>query len=270
MRGGVRSTRGSAAGRAEHPNHDALVRRDDPLRLRRRAPADDADGGDLRDRVGHGEKLRDRLEGLAEIVLIEAGHDHAQPAGGEHLADLDERSAQELRLVDPDHPRLGVEGIEDLGGRRRRRARGSSGRHERRSSRARDVCRSGFEGLDLLAGDRRAAEAADELLALAAEHAAADDFDLPCRGSRRVAVMAPMLSTARRRRNRQAGEHGTPRAHGAKRNGRKRVIRRSESSSRDREPQRRTTPRSSRPRRRSVAKPRSWPNGSPRPGGRPV
>jgi len=34
-----------------------------------------------------------------------------------------------------------------------------------------------FEDLDLLAGDLRAAQAADELLALAAEHAARDDFD---------------------------------------------------------------------------------------------
>ena len=35
----------------------------------------------------------------------------------------------------------------------------------------------GLEDLDLLAGDLRAAQPADQLLALAAEHAADDDFD---------------------------------------------------------------------------------------------
>ena len=69
------------------------------VRVVRKGAAADADGMDLLDILGNGEKSRNRAERLPEVVGIETGDYDPDPAVGEFLADFDEGFIEELGLV---------------------------------------------------------------------------------------------------------------------------------------------------------------------------
>src|ERR1041385_5690045 len=142
----------------------------------RRGSADDADRQRLRDVLRDREQLGHRVERPPEVVLVEPRDDHALAHLRELLAHADEPGPQELALVDADHLRLVR--VPQHGGRLPDAARGNPDlavRHDRVLRVA--VVDRGLEDLDALAGDLCAAQAADQLLGLAAVHAADDDFD---------------------------------------------------------------------------------------------
>src|SRR5205814_1842282 len=116
-------------------------------------------------------------EWAAEVILVQPGHNHTLAAIRERVARGREVGVEELPFVDADDFRVGVHRLDEL-------------------VRAADVLRldphlavrddvvlavtvvdDRFEDLDLLAGDLRAPEPANQLLALPTEHAAGDDFD---------------------------------------------------------------------------------------------
>jgi hypothetical protein len=129
-------------------------------------------GDVLRDR----QQLRHRLEWLAEIILIEAGDDHALALIGQRVADHRQLQVEELPFVDADDLGIGVDTLEQLT-RAPYRARGDPhlavgddvivgiANVDRR-----------LEDLHLLPRDLRTPQPSDKLLALPAEHAADDDF----------------------------------------------------------------------------------------------
>ena len=94
-----------SVGRADD---DARVLLDDALRVVGGLAAANADGVRLGDVLGDGEQLRHRLEGLAGVVLIEAGDDDARAASGEFVGDLDEPLIEELSLVNADNFGVGL------------------------------------------------------------------------------------------------------------------------------------------------------------------
>ena len=149
-----------------------------PLRAVRGRAAAHADRERLVDVLGDRHQLRHRLEGPAAVVLVEPGHDHAQPAVGERVRHLDQARVEELALVDPDH--LGVAAPRAAGSR----AAFSTTCDGSFISEWLTISRLGearveprLEQLHLLARDLGPAHAPDQLLALAAEHAAGDHLD---------------------------------------------------------------------------------------------
>src|ERR1041385_6054064 len=138
--------------------------------------ADDADRQRLGDVLGDRQQLRHGLERPPAVILVEPGDDDALAHARELLAHGHELGAEELPLVDADHLRL-VRVLQDLRcllHRARRDAHLVVG-HDRVLGIA--IVDRGLEDLHALAGDLRAAQPADQLLRLAAVHAADDDFD---------------------------------------------------------------------------------------------
>src|SRR5262245_27902542 len=83
-------------------DEDALAARDQPLRVIRGRTADHADRERLGDVLGDRQQLRNRLEGLAEIILIEPGDNHALALIGERAAHRRQLLVEELAFVDAD------------------------------------------------------------------------------------------------------------------------------------------------------------------------
>src|SRR5262245_61769519 len=172
-----------------------------------------ADRQRLGDVLGNREQLRHGLERAPGVVLVEAGYDHALAAPRQPLHHLDQVRPQELPLVDPDHLRL-VSVAQDVL-RLPDRARGDA-----QLAVGDDVVPGvavidhRLEDLDPLAGDLGAPEAADQLLGLAAVHAANDDFDPARRGQavrRGFGHGARRIANAMREANRRAPSRATPR-----------------------------------------------------------
>ena len=174
----------AAAGlvRVERADDDRLarVRRghavDEALRRRRRAAAAMADGLELVDELGAREELGHRPERLSAEVLVEPGRDHSDAALGECERGVDDRRLEELHLVDPDHVAAARPGDE------LRAAVDRDGRHPHACvtddvRRVVAVVDPGLEEEHPLPGDLRAAQPADHLLALAAEHRPAHDLE---------------------------------------------------------------------------------------------
>src|SRR6516225_1760247 len=138
------------------------------------ATAHHADGEGLGDVLRDGEQVRHGLERPPRVVLVEPGHDHALAAARQALAHPHQVGTEELALVDADD--LGVAPVvEDLA-RVADRVRGDA------QLAVRDDVVAGvavvdhrLEDLDALARDLGASQAADQLLGLAAVHAADDD-----------------------------------------------------------------------------------------------
>ena len=162
---------------------------DDRLaRVRRRSPVDEAlrrrrgpttavaDRLQLVDELGVGQELRHRPERKPPEVLVEARRDDPYAARRELERVRDDRMPEELHLVDPDD----VESLGALGHVVRRRD--GHGPHAR-ARMAHDVRRvvavvdARLQDHDALSGDLGAAEPADHLLALPAEHRTADDLE---------------------------------------------------------------------------------------------
>jgi hypothetical protein len=142
-----------------------------------RVAADDADREGLRDVFGNGQQLRHRLERAAQIILIQTGHDDALAVVRQGIAGGRQVLVEELPFVDPDDFGVGGHCVHQLVGRphRLRWDPHVAVRHDVVFAVA--AVDDRLEDLDLLPGDLRAAQPADQFLALAAEHAAGDDFD---------------------------------------------------------------------------------------------
>src|SRR5262249_42051064 len=141
-----------------------------------RSAADHSDGERLRNVFRDREQLRHGLERPRQVVLVEPGHDDALAHAREFLAHAHQRGPQELALVDADDLRL-VRVLEHVHGLLDR-----AGGDAQLAVRDDGVLRVAvvdhrLEDLDPLAGDLGAAQAADQLLGLAAVHAADDHLD---------------------------------------------------------------------------------------------
>src|SRR5437763_6960549 len=158
-------------------DEDAVAAGDEALRVVRRIAADDADGERLGDVFGNREQLRHRLEGTPEIILIEAGDDDPLAAIRERIARPRQTRVEELPLVDSDDVGVVVDAAQQLVGVADVLRRDSHVAVRDDLIFAEAVVDERLEDLNLLAGDLRATQPADQLLALAAEHAAGDDFD---------------------------------------------------------------------------------------------
>src|SRR6266545_1238878 len=158
-------------------NQYAIADGDEPLRMVGRVAAHHADRQRLGDVFGDRQQLRHRLEGLPEIILVEAGDDDALALVGDRIDHHGQLGVEELPFVDAYDLGVGLDELEQLA-----RAFHRDRRNPHVAVRD-DVVTvvagvdPRLENLDLLPRDLGAAEAADQLLALAAEHAADDDFD---------------------------------------------------------------------------------------------
>ena len=156
---------------------DEVVALAEAVRVVRERAAADADGVHLLHVLGDGHQARHGPEGLAEVVGVESGGDHAHAAVGQGLADFHEAFVEELRLVDADHFHVGADFFEHLGGG----ADGGGGDFMEVVRDDFDVgvafVYDGLEDGDLLVGELGAAEAPDQLFGLAGEHRTAYDLD---------------------------------------------------------------------------------------------
>ena len=173
---------GAAAGFVEAggADDDEFLRGGEALGVDGGLAADHADGGELGDAVGEGHEVGNGAEGLVGEGGVEAGEQDAFAEGNEVEGDGDDVGGEELDFVDADDfdfIELGVEegaelvdggdgdGVVGLRG-----VRGDGGAVVAEV----DV---GLVAGDALAGDASALQAADELLTLAGEHGAGDDFE---------------------------------------------------------------------------------------------
>ena len=140
--------------------------------------------------LGDGHQLGDRLEGATEVVLVQAGHDHAAAGAGHPLGHGDDFRPEELDLVDAHHVGVADEqqhlvgGVDDLGGHR-----GVVVRDDGARAVALGVAgvERGLEQRHALPGDLGAAQPPEQLFRFAGEHAAADNFDPASAAARFVA-----------------------------------------------------------------------------------
>src|SRR5439155_14661973 len=164
------------AARAEQ---DAVAARHEPLGVIRGVAAHDADRQRFRDVFRDCEELRHRLERTAEVILVEPGHDDPLTAVRQCVAHRRQVQIEELPFVDPHHFGVIVDELQQL-----LRTPDVARRDAHVAVRddvgvAVAVVDERLEDLDLLPGDLRAPQPSNQLLALAAEHAAGDDFDPP-------------------------------------------------------------------------------------------
>jgi hypothetical protein len=134
-------------------------------------------GERLRDELGHGEKLGHGLERLAQVILIQTGHDDPFAHVGELVANINEMRIEELTFVDSndfgsvvDFFQYLLRGAYDLG----LDAHVAVGDDMIVAVATVDLR---LEDLYTLAGDLSSTKAADHFFALAAEHASGNDFD---------------------------------------------------------------------------------------------
>jgi hypothetical protein len=115
--------------------------------------------------------------GAATVIRVQTGDDNALAEIGEFGANIYHLVAKELSFVDADDFRSRGEFFHDFGGFEDVVGRNTKAgvRHDFVSGVAR--VDGGLENLHTLASDFRAAQAADQLLALAGKHRADDDFD---------------------------------------------------------------------------------------------
>lgn len=72
-----------------------------------------ANGVDLGDVLGDGHELGHGCEGAAEVILVEAGEQHAYAVVGDALDKLDDACVEELGFVDTDDLGVGFEACFD-------------------------------------------------------------------------------------------------------------------------------------------------------------
>ena len=128
-------------------------------------------------RFGQRQQIRDGDERAAQVIGVQPGDDHLLAAIGQALRHVHQALAHEIRLVHADHFRAPVHAVQDL-------AAGvhDFGLHAQiavRHDLVDGVARvdDGLEHLHSFARDHGAAQAPDQLFALAGEHGAADHFD---------------------------------------------------------------------------------------------
>jgi len=163
--------------RALRAEQHAVTTRDQALRVVGGIAAHHADRERLGDVLGNRQQLRHRFERLAEIILVEAGDDDALTLIRKLVTDRGQILVEELPFVDADDLRVRLDEIQQRAG--------AADRARRNPHLAvRDDVIVGVPGvdgrledLDFLASELGAAQPADQLFALPAEHAANDDFD---------------------------------------------------------------------------------------------
>src|SRR5215467_2843421 len=162
---------------AHGTDDNQLVAFDEALGMNGRIAAANTDGEELGDFFGDGEKPRHRFEGAAAIISVETRDDDALAEIGELGANIHDFVAKELGFVNADdfgsrrqlfHDFRGFGDV--VGGNAK-----AGVRDDFVSSVA--LIDSGLENLHALPGNFRAAQAADQLFALAGKHGADDDFN---------------------------------------------------------------------------------------------
>ena len=118
-----------------------------------------------------------RFERMAAVVGVEADDDDALTEIRELGADVYDFVAQELRFVDANHFRARGQFVQDFGGLGD--VVGGNAQTGVRNDFVGGVAlvNGGLEDLDALTRNLRAAQAADQFLALAGKHGSDDDFD---------------------------------------------------------------------------------------------
>ncbi len=178
----VRGEVGAAAGFVEAggADDDEFLRLTEALGVDGGLAADHADGGELGDLVGERHEVGDGAEGFVGEGGVEAGEEDAFAERDEVERDGDDLGGEELDLVDADdfdlvelRVELGAELFDGGDGHGLVGLRGVRGDGGAVVAEV-DV---GLVAGDALAGDAGALEAADELLGLAGEHGAGDDFE---------------------------------------------------------------------------------------------
>ena len=156
--------------RRRTPVHEAL-------RAAGRGAADHADGLEFVHRLSQGHDARHRTEGLAAKIHVKPRHDDADAASGKRLGDVGDPPVEELGLVDGRDRNAFRQVVEDVGAPAHRH--GFHPRSVMRGDLAAVVpgVEHRLEYRNPLARDLRPTHAADELLALPAEHAATDHLD---------------------------------------------------------------------------------------------
>ena len=167
----------------------------------------------LVDELGARQKLGHRAERPAQVIEVEAGDHHPDPAIGQGVDHGHDPDVEELGLVDPHHLDVVVEPFEQ-------RVRVLHGHRVELPVVARHQPLGGIAGvghrledLDVLAGDGGAAQPPHELLALAREHAPGDHLHPSARAivrsdrarhGRRSYRSARRITVARPRRRRRS------------------------------------------------------------------
>jgi len=150
---------------------------DDALCARRWFAAHHADGGELVHAFGHREQRRHRAERLAAEIQVQPGADDAPTFGCQMIDDARQIGVEELRLIDADDRGVGGDASQQFHGRGNRRGVDAAAVVRAHLIDGVTIVDGRLEHLYLLARDHRAPQPANQLFALAAEHAAADDFD---------------------------------------------------------------------------------------------
>src|SRR5579864_88298 len=162
---------------ARGAHDDQLFALDQALRVHRGIAAAHANGQQLGDFFGDGQKARHRLEGAAAIIGVQASDDHPLAQIGELAADVHDFVAKELRFVDTDHFRARLDLFHDF--RSFEDVVGGDAQARMRDDFVGGVAlvNGRLEDLHALAREFRAAQAADQLFALAGKHRADHHFD---------------------------------------------------------------------------------------------
>ena len=139
--------------------------------------ANDADGLELSNAFGDGQKFRHGSERLTAKIHVEARTDHAHSAVSELITDVDDRVVEELNFIDADNPRIIFHSVEDL-----TCVSHGNGKDAIRIVRldvifAVTIIDFRFENLNFLATVLSALDAPHEFFRLPAKHTSADDLD---------------------------------------------------------------------------------------------
>jgi len=159
------------------PDLDAGFGFDRALRVVRRGAAFYADGVCFGDELRHAEQLGHRFERPAGVILVQPRNYHALSLSGELVNRIDESHIEKLALIDPDHFSIGFDRFEHLD------RRGHRHRIVLMAGVRRDLLNgiscidSGFEHLNLLAGDAGPVQAADQFFRLSGEHRTDNHLD---------------------------------------------------------------------------------------------
>src|SRR5262249_39844228 len=161
---------------AAGPDEDPVGAGHEPLSVIGRVAAHDADGERLGDVLRDGQQLRHRLERTTPVVLGEASDNDPPAPINQRNAHPRPICGEELTLVYPDDLGVVVNQLKELFGAANilRRDPHVAMRHD--VPVRIPVVDIRLEDLHFLARDLRASQATDELLALAAEHAAGYDL----------------------------------------------------------------------------------------------
>src|SRR5713226_6945857 len=174
---GLKAAAASGFVGAQCADNNQVFAIDKPLRVNRGIAAADADRQQLGDFFGDGEETWHGFKRAAAIIGIQTSDDHAFAEIRELGANIHYLIAKELRFVDADNFRARRQLFHDFGGLEHIVRRNAEARMRHDFVGGVAFVDGRLEDLHALARDLRAAQAADQFLALAGKHRADDDFD---------------------------------------------------------------------------------------------